>query len=78
MGEGRRNRAEPPKRWVRAVIALVALGVGVHGVSCLIRGRLVTEGVVLEGVPARVVSALIAGVAAITLARTLYPRRRKH
>ena len=42
MGEGRRNRAEPPKRWVRVLVALVALGVGVHGVSCLIRGRLVT------------------------------------
>jgi hypothetical protein len=43
MGGGRRNRAEPPKRWVRALVALVALGVGVSGVSCLIRGRLVTE-----------------------------------
>ena len=78
MGEGRRNRAEPPKRWVRAVIALVALGVGVHGVSCLIRGRLVSEGVVLEGAPARIIGAIIAGAAAISLARTLYPRGRKH
>jgi hypothetical protein len=62
---------------VRAVIALVALGVGVYGVSCLIHGRLVTEGIVLEGGPARVVGGIIAGVAAITLARTLYPRCRK-
>jgi hypothetical protein len=62
---------------VRALVALVALGVGVSGLSCLIRVRLVTEGLVLEGVPARVVGALIARVAAITLARTLYPRWRK-
>jgi len=63
---------------VRAIVTLVTLGVGGYGVSCLIGGRLVTEGVVLEGVPARVVGAIIAGVAAITLARTLYPREGKH
>src|SRR5262249_11035629 len=73
MGGGRRNRAEAPSPWVRALVALVILGVGVYGVSCLIRGRLVTEGVVLEGLPARVVGALIAALAAISLARTLYP-----
>jgi hypothetical protein len=63
---------------VRALVALVALGVGVYGVVCLIRGRLVTEGVVLEGIPARVVGATIAAIAAISLVRTLYPRERKH
>jgi hypothetical protein len=52
--------------------------VGVYGVSCLIRGRLVSEGVVLEGAPARVVGALIAALAAMTLARSLYGRGRKH
>jgi hypothetical protein len=62
---------------VRVVVALVVLGVGAYGVICLIRGKLVTEGVVLEGAPARVVGALIAALAAITLARSLYPRRRK-
>jgi hypothetical protein len=77
MAGKRRNRTEPPPRWVRAVIALVTLGVGASGVSCLIRGRLVTEGIVLEGVPARVVGGIVAGLAAISLARTLYPRGRK-
>jgi hypothetical protein len=77
MGEGR-NRAEPPGPWVRALVALVALGVGVYGIICLIRGRLVTEGIVLEGMPARVVGALLAVLAAVTLFRTLYPRGREH
>jgi hypothetical protein len=63
---------------VRILVALVTLGVGVYGVSCLIRGRLVSEGVVLEGAPARVVGALMAALAAITLARSLYGRGRKH
>jgi hypothetical protein len=75
MGEGRRNRAAPPSPWVRILVALVALGVGVYGVSCLIRGRLVSEGVVLEGAPARVVGAAIAGIATVALIRTLYPPR---
>jgi hypothetical protein len=57
---------------VRALVALVTLGVGVYGVSCLIRGRLVEEGVVLEGAPARVVGAAIAVLAAVSLARTIY------
>jgi hypothetical protein len=52
--------------------------VGVYGVSCLIRGRLVTEGVVLEGIPARVVGAIIAVMAAISLVQTLYPWGRKN
>jgi hypothetical protein len=78
MGGGRRNRAEPLNSWARALVALVALGVGVYGVSYLIRGRLVTEGVVLEGVLARVVGAILAALAAISLARTLYPRGREH
>ena len=78
MGGERRNRAEPPTPWVRTLVALVTLGVGVYGVSCLIRGRLVSEGVNLEGAPARVVGAIIAVLAAITLVRTLYPRGRKH
>ena len=73
MGGGRRNRAEPPNPWVRALVALVTLGVGVYGVSCLVRGRLVTEGVVLEGTPARIVGAIVAALAAISLVRTLYP-----
>jgi hypothetical protein len=62
---------------VRAAVALVALGAGAYGVVCLVRGRLETEGIVLEGAPARLVGALIAALAAITLARTLYPRWRK-
>ena len=78
MGGGRRNRAEPPNPWVRALVALVTLGVGVYGISCLIRGRLVTEDVVLEGIPARVVGAIIAAIAAIALVRTLDPRGRNH
>jgi hypothetical protein len=53
---------------------LVTLGMGVYGVNCLIRGRLVSEDVVLEGIPARVVGAIIAALAAIMLARNLYPR----
>jgi hypothetical protein len=73
MGGGRRNRAEPLSPWARALTALVTLGVGAYGVSCLIRGRLVTEGVVLEAVPARVVGAIIAAMAAIALVRTLVP-----
>jgi len=77
MGEQRRNRAEPPSPWVRALIALIALGVGAYGVSCLILGRLVTEGVVLEGIPARVVGATLAVLAALSLVRTFYPRGRK-
>jgi hypothetical protein len=78
MGGERRNQAEPPNPWVRALVALVTLGMGGYGVSCLIRGRLVSEGVVLEGAPARIIGAIIAGAAAISLARTLYPRGRKH
>jgi hypothetical protein len=78
MGEERRNRAEPLNPWVRVLIALIALGVGVYGVSCLILGRLVTEGLVLEGIPARVVGATLAALAALTLVRTFYPRGRKH
>jgi hypothetical protein len=77
MGRERRNGAEPPNPWVRALVALVTLGVGVSGVICLIRGRLVSEGVVLEGVPARVVGAIIAGLAVLALARTLYPRGKR-
>jgi hypothetical protein len=76
MGE-ERHRAAPPNAWVRALIALVSLGVGAYGVSCLIRGRLVTEGIVLEGGPARVVGAIIAALAGISLARSLYPWVRK-
>jgi hypothetical protein len=78
MGGERRNRAERPHLGVRIVVALVTLGVCVYGLVCLIRGRLVTEGVVLEGVPARVVGAVIAALAAIGLVRTLWPRRKKH
>jgi hypothetical protein len=53
------------------------LGVGAYGVSCLILGRLVTGGLVLEGIQARVVGAIIAALAAISLVRTFYPRGRK-
>jgi hypothetical protein len=58
-------------------VALVTLGVIVYGVSCLIRGRLVSEDVVLEGPSARIVGAVIAALAAISLVRTLYPWGRK-
>jgi hypothetical protein len=78
MGGGRRDRAESPSPWTRAIVALVTLGVLAYGMICLIRGRLVTEGVVLEGVPARVVGGTIVVLAAIALARTIYPRGRKH
>ena len=78
MGEERRDRSEPPNPWVRVLITLVILGVGVYGVSCLVSGRLVTEGVVLEGTPARVVGAILAVLAAIGLVRTFYPRGTKH
>jgi len=73
-----RKRVEQPKLWVRILVALVTLGVGVSGVMCLIRGRLATEGVVLEGAPARVVGAIIAVLATLSLVRTLTPRGRKH
>jgi hypothetical protein len=63
---------------VRALVALVILGVVIYGASCVIRGKLVTEGMVLEGMPARVVGAIIAALAAISLVRTLYPREREH
>jgi len=52
-------------------------GRGRYGVNCLIRGRLVEEGVVLEGAPARVIGAAIAVLAAITLAQTIYRGRGK-
>ena len=76
MEEGR-DRAESPSPWLRGIVALVTLGVLAYGISCLIRGRLVTEGIVLEGAPARVAGGIIAMLAAIALARTIYPRRRK-
>jgi hypothetical protein len=77
MGGGRRNRVEEPSRWVRALVVLVALGVGAYGVSCLVRGRMVTEGVRLEGPPARAVGAVVATIAAVSLVRALYPRGRE-
>jgi hypothetical protein len=52
--------------------------VGAYGVVCLIRGRLVMEGFVLEGFPARMVGGMIAVLAAISLVRTLYRGERKH
>jgi hypothetical protein len=44
----------------------------------LVRGRLVTEGFVLEGVPARVVGGILAALAAVAVVRTIYPREGKH
>jgi hypothetical protein len=58
-------------------VALVTLGVVVYGVSCLIRGRLISEDVVLEGLSARIVGGVIATLAAISLVQTLYPWGRK-
>jgi hypothetical protein len=78
MGEKRRNRAEPPNPWVRAFVILIALAAGVYGVYCLIVGRLVTEGMVLERTPARLLGAAVAAVSAITVVRTFYPRRTEH
>jgi hypothetical protein len=77
MGERRGDRAEPPGPWPRAAVALVTLGVAAYGVACLVRGRLVSEGVALEGAPARVVGATIAALAVFSLARTIFPRKRK-
>ena len=77
MEEEPRNRTKTPSPWVRTIVVLVSLGVGVYGVSCLIRGKLVSEGVVLEGGPARVVGATIAVIAAVSLARTLLSNNRK-
>ena len=77
MAEERHNRPEPLSPWARAVVAVVILGVGAYGVVCLIRGRLVTEGFVLEGFPARMVGGMIAVLAAISLVRTLYRGERK-
>jgi hypothetical protein len=57
---------------VRVVIALVTLGVFVYGIYCLVAGRLVSEGMVLEGIPARLLGATIAVLAVITMARTIY------
>lgn len=74
MGGGRRNRAEPPNPWLRALGVLMTLGVGAYGVSGLIHGRLVNESEVLEGVPARVTGAIMVALASILLARRLYPR----
>ena len=77
MAEERHNRSEPLSPWARAFVAIVILGVGAYGVICLIRGRLVTEGFVLEGLSARMVGGLIAVLATILLVRTLHPRWRK-
>jgi hypothetical protein len=77
MAEERHNRPEPLSPWARAFVAIVVLGVGAYGLICLIRGRLVTEGVVLEGFSARVVGGMIAALATISLVRTLHPRWRK-
>jgi hypothetical protein len=77
MGKAQRDQAESPSLWVRALVVLVALGVLVHGIYCLIHGRLETEGIVLEGVPARLVGASVAVFAAIVLAQTVYPRGKK-
>jgi hypothetical protein len=77
MRERRQNRAGRPSLWVQVLVALVTLSVGVYGVSCIIRGRLVSEGVVLEGTSARVVGAIIAALSAISLVRSLYLWRRK-
>ena len=78
MVEERHNRPEPLSPWARAFVAVVILGVGVYGAICFIRGRLVTEGFVLEGFPARMVGGMIAALAAISLVRTLYRGERKH
>ena len=69
------NRPEPVNPWVRALVLLVTLGVGGYGIICLVRARMVTEGVVLEGFLARIVGAIIAGLAAISLIRSLHARR---
>src|SRR5262249_19619897 len=75
MGDERPKRSGPPGRGVRALIALICLVTGGYGVVCFIRGRLVTENIVLQGTSARVVGAMIAALAVVTLVRTFYPRR---
>jgi hypothetical protein len=52
------------------LVVLVALGVIGYGLVCVVRGRLDTEGVVLEGVSARLLGAAVAGAAAVTLVRS--------
>ena len=77
MGDRGGDRAGPPSPWVRAFVALVTLAAGAYGVVCLARGRLVSEGVVLEGTPERVVGGIVAALAVLTLARTIFPGGRK-
>jgi hypothetical protein len=77
MGDERPNRSAPPGIGVRALVALICLATGAYGVVCIVRGRLVTEGIVLQGTSARIVGAMLAALAGVTLVRTFYPRRTK-
>jgi hypothetical protein len=61
---------------VRVVVVLLTLGVGVYGIICVIRGRLVSEDVVLTGAPARIVGAVLAALAAFSLVRSIYRWRK--
>jgi hypothetical protein len=61
---------------VRTFVVLLTLGVIGYGLSCMVRGRLVSEGITLEGVPARIVGAGVAGLAGIALVRSIYRWRR--
>jgi hypothetical protein len=76
MGGRRRKGDEPPGPWLRAVVVLLTLGVAGHGILCMIRGRLVSEEVVLEGAPARLVGAVVAALALVTLVRSVYRWRK--
>ena len=77
MGDERPKRSAPPGIGVRVLLTLICLATGSYGVVCIVRGKLVTEGIVLQGTSARLVGAMIAGPAGVTLVRTFYPGRTK-
>jgi hypothetical protein len=76
MGTQQEEEVQPPSPWVRAVVVLLTLAVGGYGVICLIRGRLVSEDVVLTGAPARIVGAVLAALAIVSLLRSIYRWRK--
>jgi hypothetical protein len=62
MESQQEQRTETPSPWARAFNVFLGVGVVSYGVFCAIRGRLVSEGTVPEGTPARIVGAVVAGL----------------
>ncbi len=76
MRSEQQEPVEPPGLGVQILVILVTLGVGGYGVFCAIRGRLVSEGVVLEGTPARIVGGMLVTLAAVSLVRSIHRWRK--